>query len=107
MTMAYRYKLPLLMLLAAALVIRHSAIAQVTFSRDWTAGKRSLSPGMGTECSPNLKSTIALCQILISELRQLASCEMRNHLVLNGQAAQEEAPMDPANPFSSSSRSGR
>nr|CAD7267129.1 unnamed protein product [Timema shepardi] len=35
--------------------------AQVTFSRDWTAGKRS-DPGM---CEPTTKSATTLCQLLL------------------------------------------
>ncbi|KAF4519940.1 hypothetical protein B566_EDAN012582 [Ephemera danica] len=76
--MSYRGGIPaLLMLLAAALFLRHAAQAQVTFSRDWTAGKRSSAMSGGPECSANGRSVATLCHMLIGELRQLASCELR------------------------------
>nr|CAD7614015.1 unnamed protein product [Timema genevievae] len=50
--------------------------AQVTFSRDWTAGKRS-DPGM---CEPTTKSATALCQLLLDHLRSLATCELKSLL---------------------------
>ncbi|CAB3384822.1 adipokinetic hormone/corazonin-related peptide-like [Cloeon dipterum] len=106
MALSYRYKVPLLMLVATILLLRHSAVAQVTFSRDWTAGKRSLNSGLGSECAPNVKSTVALCQILVSELRQLASCEMRSHLGLSGQTNPDDTLAEAA-PFPPNPRAGR
>ncbi|XP_066998441.1 adipokinetic prohormone type 2 [Anabrus simplex] len=49
---------------------------QVTFSRDWNAGKRS-----GAEqCAVPTKSAVTACQMLVNELRQVAACEVRNFL---------------------------
>nr|AZK31331.1 neuropeptide precursor [Nezara viridula] len=53
-----------------------NSYAQVTFSRDWNAGKRSVS-----ECSQmSIKSAAAICQMLLGELKSLATCEMRSLL---------------------------
>nr|CAD7392161.1 unnamed protein product [Timema cristinae] len=70
--LAWAYRLSVYM---AALVFLQVS-AQVTFSRDWTAGKRS-DPGM---CEPTTKSATTLCQLLLDHLRSLATCELKSLL---------------------------
>ncbi|XP_014240738.1 uncharacterized protein LOC106661706 [Cimex lectularius] len=50
----------------------HLGQAQVTFSRDWSAGKRGVP-----ECAVPFKSAAAIGQMLLSELRAIANCELR------------------------------
>ncbi|XP_049812975.1 uncharacterized protein LOC126259927 [Schistocerca nitens] len=47
--------------------------SQVTFSRDWSPGKRNPEP----TCA---KHAASICQILVNELRQLAACEVKSLL---------------------------
>ncbi|XP_073995742.1 uncharacterized protein [Rhodnius prolixus] len=49
--------------------------AQVTFSRDWNAGKRSNNI---PDCAIAIKSAAAICQMLLNELRAIATCEMHS-----------------------------
>ncbi|KAK7788921.1 hypothetical protein R5R35_007341 [Gryllus longicercus] len=72
---------------AVLLVLACAARAQITFSRDWNAGKRAgpapgpaPAPPLGDQCGPVAKSASALCQMLLSEIRQMASCELRSLL---------------------------
>ncbi|KAJ9599976.1 hypothetical protein L9F63_009738, partial [Diploptera punctata] len=51
---------------------------QVTFSRDWNAGKRSGSTDI--QCSAVLKSVDEICRVMVEEFRQLAACETRSLL---------------------------
>ncbi|KAF6204027.1 hypothetical protein GE061_002366 [Apolygus lucorum] len=55
--------------------------AQVTFSRDWNAGKRSLSV---SECSVPLRSAASICQMLINEMRAITNCELKSLLAGRG-----------------------
>nr|QQN72868.1 adipokinetic hormone-corazonin-like peptide precursor [Lygus hesperus] len=55
--------------------------AQVTFSRDWNAGKRSMSV---PECSIPLRSATSVCQMLINEMRAITNCELKSLLAGRG-----------------------
>ncbi|GJQ74255.1 hypothetical protein Trydic_g19156 [Trypoxylus dichotomus] len=48
--------------------------AQVTFSRDWNAGKRAAD---NPDLQATIKSATALCHLLITQIRQIATCETR------------------------------
>ncbi|XP_046384791.1 adipokinetic hormone/corazonin-related peptide-like [Ischnura elegans] len=48
---------------------------QVTFSRDWKAGKRSQPT---EDCPLILSSAVTACQLLVRELRQLDTCDLRS-----------------------------
>lgn len=63
-----------LFILILASILLVPCEGQVTFSRDWTAGKRALD---SPECRYNIKSATAICHILVNEIRQLAGCEAR------------------------------
>ncbi|KAK9754885.1 Adipokinetic hormone [Popillia japonica] len=45
--------------------------AQVTFSRDWNAGKRAAD---SPDLQASIKSATALCHLLMTQIRQVATC---------------------------------
>ncbi|XP_048504939.1 adipokinetic hormone/corazonin-related peptide-like [Athalia rosae] len=67
-------QLSIVLLLVMVYFIRISS-SQVTFSRDWNAGKRTASSE--GHCFANAKSTAAAFHVLTNELRQLSGCEAR------------------------------
>ncbi|XP_055614220.1 adipokinetic hormone/corazonin-related peptide-like [Uranotaenia lowii] len=79
-------KLVCVAILAAMLAVALSQ-AQVTFSRDWNAGKRSLAEAgqpMG-ECAAIRRSVANLCTAITRNIQHLTLCESR-HLMKNMQA---------------------
>ncbi|XP_069681112.1 adipokinetic hormone/corazonin-related peptide-like [Periplaneta americana] len=67
-----------LLFLAVLSCLHPRALAQVTFSRDWNAGKRSPPPDM--QCGAALKAVDQICKVLVDEFRQLAVCETKSLL---------------------------
>ncbi|BES97474.1 Hypothetical protein NTJ_10288 [Nesidiocoris tenuis] len=65
--------------------------AQVTFSRDWNAGKRSMSL---SECSAPMRSATSVCQLLVNELRAIANCEVRRTLLASRPEEGNESAAD-------------
>ncbi|XP_053680969.1 adipokinetic hormone/corazonin-related peptide-like [Anopheles nili] len=75
-------KLFLLVALCAVLLPVPGA-SQVTFSRDWNAGKRSLAEPASngvTECSAIWRSVNNLCAAVTKNIQHLTLCETRSLL---------------------------
>ncbi|XP_055635577.1 adipokinetic hormone/corazonin-related peptide-like [Toxorhynchites rutilus septentrionalis] len=72
-------KLVLFVLFSAVLTSTMSN-AQVTFSRDWNAGKRSLveTSQPASECSAILRSISNLCTAITKNIQHLTVCETRS-----------------------------
>ncbi|KDR22999.1 uncharacterized protein LOC110841349 isoform X2 [Zootermopsis nevadensis] len=66
-----------LLLVAVLNCLHFRTWGQVTFSRDWNAGKRSPAD---LQCSAIIKSADEFCRVLIEEFRQLAACETKSLL---------------------------
>ncbi|XP_052867377.1 adipokinetic hormone/corazonin-related peptide-like [Anopheles cruzii] len=70
----------LLAVLCAVLLPVPEAAAQVTFSRDWNAGKRSEPIGAGGDCAAIWRSVNNLCAVVTKNIQHLTLCETRSLL---------------------------
>ncbi|XP_024939350.1 uncharacterized protein LOC107266338 isoform X2 [Cephus cinctus] len=64
----------IVMLVAVFTTLMELGSGQVTFSNGWKPGKRSYDTG---NCRLSSKSVRSICQLLLTELKQLAVCEAR------------------------------
>ncbi|XP_059620912.1 adipokinetic hormone/corazonin-related peptide-like isoform X1 [Phlebotomus argentipes] len=54
-----------------------SVFAQVTFSRDWNAGKRAFEP-VPSDCGAVMRTIVSLCGAISKNAHQLSLCEMKS-----------------------------
>ncbi|XP_055677613.1 adipokinetic hormone/corazonin-related peptide-like [Lutzomyia longipalpis] len=73
---------PNLSLMLAMLVVLgcvSSVFAQVTFSRDWNAGKRGFE-SVPSDCGATVRTIVTLCGAIAKNAHQLSMCEMKSIL---------------------------
>ncbi|PSN47678.1 hypothetical protein C0J52_18683 [Blattella germanica] len=71
--------------------LSYRTLGQVTFSRDWNAGKRSGPPDL--QCNSVLKSVDEICKVMVEEFRQLAACESKSLLRFQREYDDKQADM--------------
>ncbi|GAB0087967.1 uncharacterized protein DMENIID0001_023380 [Sergentomyia squamirostris] len=54
-----------------------SVFAQVTFSRDWNAGKRGFEP-VASDCGSVMRTILSLSGAITKNAHQLSLCEMKS-----------------------------
>ncbi|XP_033608265.1 uncharacterized protein LOC117282493 [Cryptotermes secundus] len=79
------------LLFLAVLSCLHSRMSgQVTFSKDWTIGKRSPPD---PQCNPAVKSADEICKLFVNEVRQIVACETKSHLRMQKEYDENQGEM--------------
>lgn len=69
-----------IVILSCLLALHTRSLAQVTFSKDWNAGKRAI-PQQPSECIATIKPSMALCQMFLVRIHIYQAKNSENDFV--------------------------